>query len=171
MGLPPVRLAVNVSAHQFHKGELINELREALETTGYPADLLELEVTESALMQDEEDVVKMMQKLRQTGVRLAIDDFGTGYSCLAYLQRLPLDLLKVDRRFINNMVGSEDDRQISKAIIELAHTLRFDVLAEGVETEEQRDLLASMACDYYQGYLFSGPVPADVFEQLLKDQA
>lgn len=171
MGLPPVRLAVNVSAHQFHKGELANELQEALASTGYPADLLELEVTESALMQDEEDVVKMMQKLRQTGVRLAIDDFGTGYSCLAYLQRLPLDLLKVDRRFINNMVGSEDDRQISKAIIELAHTLRFDVLAEGVETEEQRELLASMACDYYQGYLFSRPVPADVFEQLLKDQA
>lgn len=170
-GLPPVRLAVNVSAHQFHKGNLLQELRTVLEETGYPAEYLELEVTESALMHDEDEVVAVMQQLRETGVRLAIDDFGTGYSCLAYLQRLPLDVLKVDMRFVKDMVANPDDRQISKAIIELAHTLRFEVLAEGVETQEQRDLLLSMACDYYQGYLFSRPVPADVFEQLLQTQS
>lgn len=116
-------------------------------------------------------MIRTMQQLRDTGVKLAIDDFGTGYSSLAYLQRLPLDLLKVDRRFINNMTSSADDRQIAKAIIDLGHTLRFDVLAEGVETTEQLALLQQMACDYYQGYLFSKPVPADTFHALLRQQS
>lgn len=169
-GLPPLRLAVNVSAHQFSKGDLERQVITILEQTQFPAHLLELEVTESVLMQNKTLVIRTMQQLRAAGVRLAIDDFGTGYSSLAYLQQLPLDLLKVDRRFIEKMTASEDDRQISKAIIGLGHTLRFDVLAEGVETAEQLALLKDMACDYYQGYYCSKPLPAEAFRQLLLQQ-
>lgn len=169
-GLPAISLAVNVSAHQFSRGELGQQVRTLLAETGFPAKFLELEVTESALMQDEDKVIETMQQLRATGVRLAIDDFGTGYSSLAYLQRLPLDLLKVDRRFICNMTTNPDNQQITKAIIELGHTLRFEVLAEGVETAEQLAMLQQMSCNYYQGYLFSKPVPAETFRQLLVQQ-
>ncbi|MDD4864086.1 MAG: EAL domain-containing protein [Alishewanella agri] len=169
-GLPPITLAVNVSVQQFGRGDLEQQVKMVLAESGFPARLLELEVTESALMLDEEKVVLTMQQLRETGVRLAIDDFGTGYSSLAYLQRLPLDILKVDRRFIANMTANSDDRQIAKAIIELGHTLRFEVLAEGVETAEQLALLQDMACDYYQGYYFSKPVPAEEFRRLLLQQ-
>ncbi|PRD38137.1 UNVERIFIED_CONTAM: putative signaling protein [Trichonephila clavipes] len=169
-GLPPITLAVNVSVQQFGRGDLEQQVKMVLAESGFPARLLELEVTESALMLDEEKVVLTMQQLRETGVRLAIDDFGTGYSSLAYLQRLPLDILKVDRRFIANMTANTDDRQIAKAIIELGHTLRFEVLAEGVETAEQLALLQEMACDYYQGYYFSKAVPAEEFRRLLLQQ-
>lgn len=169
-GLPPITLAVNVSVQQFGRGDLEQQVKMVLAESGFPARLLELEVTESALMLDEEKVVLTMQQLRETGVRLAIDDFGTGYSSLAYLQRLPLDILKVDRRFIANMTANTDDRQITKAIIELGHTLRFEVLAEGVETAEQLALLQDMACDYYQGYYFSKAVPAEEFRRLLLQQ-
>jgi len=170
LGLPPITLAVNVSVQQFGRGDLEQQVKMVLAESGFPARLLELEVTESALMLDEEKVVLTMQQLRETGVRLAIDDFGTGYSSLAYLQRLPLDILKVDRRFIANMTANTDDRQITKAIIELGHTLRFEVLAEGVETAEQLALLQDMACDYYQGYYFSKAVPAEEFRRLLLQQ-
>lgn len=167
-GLTPIRLAVNVSAYQFSKGDLELQVITALAQHQFPAHLLELEVTESALMQDEDSVIRTMQQLRATGIRLAIDDFGTGYSSLAYLQRLPLDVLKVDRRFISNINVSDEDRQISKAIIALAHTLKFDVLAEGVETSEQLAVLRDMACDYYQGYYYSKPLPVEEFSQLLQ---
>lgn len=167
-GLPPLRLAVNVSAYQFSKGDLEQQIITALAQSKFPAHLLELEVTESALMQDEEAVIRTMQQLRATGIRLAIDDFGTGYSSLAYLQRLPLDVLKVDRRFIDKITVNDEDRQISKAIIALAHTLKFDVLAEGVETAEQLAVLKGMACDYYQGYYYSKPLPVEEFSQLLQ---
>lgn len=169
-GLPPITLAVNVSVQQFGRGDLEQQVKMVLAESGFPARLLELEVTESALMLDEEKVVLTMQQLRETGVRLAIDDFGTGYSSLAYLQRLPLDILKVDRRFIANMTANTDDHQIAKAIVELGHTLRFEVLAEGVETAEQLALLQDMACDYYQGYYFSKAVPAEEFRRLLLQQ-
>lgn len=169
-GLAPISLAVNVSAHQFRRGDLEQQVKMMLQQTGFPAHLLELEVTESALMHDEDKVIATLQQLRATGVKLAIDDFGTGYSSLAYLQRLPLDLLKIDRRFINNISDSPDDQQITKAVIELAHILRFEVLAEGVETHEQLKTLQQMGCDYYQGYYFSKPVPAETFRQLLAQQ-
>ncbi|MCC5452403.1 EAL domain-containing protein [Rheinheimera sp. UJ51] len=170
-GLPQVRLAVNVSAHQFSKGDFEQQVISTLLATGFPAHLLELEVTETALMHNKDAAIRTMQQLRAAGIRLAIDDFGTGYSSLAYLQRLPLDILKVDRSFIDNITDNDDDRQISKAIIELAHTLHFDVLAEGVETAEQLALLKEMACDYYQGYYFSQAVPAEQFRQLLLNQS
>ncbi|GGW66721.1 putative bifunctional diguanylate cyclase/phosphodiesterase [Alishewanella tabrizica] len=169
-GLPALKLSVNVSAHQFSKGDLEQQVISILQSTAFPAHLLELEVTESALMHDKERVIRTMQQLRAAGIRLAIDDFGTGYSSLAYLQQLPLDLLKVDRSFIEKITSNDADKQISKAIIELAHTLRFDVLAEGVETAEQLALLKDMACDYYQGYYYSKPLPAEAFRQLLLQQ-
>ncbi|WP_333608269.1 putative bifunctional diguanylate cyclase/phosphodiesterase [Arsukibacterium sp.] len=171
MGLPALRLAVNVSPQQFAKGDLQQQVLDLLQKTGYPPASLELEVTENALMADEDRVVESMQALRELGIRLAVDDFGTGYSSLAYLKRLPLDLLKIDRRFIEDLAVTSDDRQITKAIIDLAHTLKFEVLAEGVETQSQLAVLKQMQCDYYQGYYFSRPLPEAEFTALLQQHA
>ena len=169
-GLPNINLAINVSAQQFNKGDLQQRITSILRETGFDPSFLELEVTENALMGDEDVVIKTMTALREQGIKLAIDDFGTGYSSLAYLKRLPLDVLKIDRRFIENLPSAEDDKSITKAIIDLAHNLRFKVLAEGVETVEQLDFLREQHCDYYQGYYFSKPVPAATFAELLKNQ-
>ncbi|KKO45194.1 diguanylate cyclase [Arsukibacterium ikkense] len=169
-GLSNINLAINVSAQQFNKGDLQHQTTRILQETGFNPACLELEVTENALMGDEEDVIKTMMELRAMGIKLAIDDFGTGYSSLAYLKRLPLDVLKIDRRFIENLPEAEDDQSIAKAIIDLAHNLRFKVLAEGVETAEQLAFLRQQSCDYYQGYFFSKPVPASEFAELLRKQ-
>ncbi|WP_213997639.1 bifunctional diguanylate cyclase/phosphodiesterase [Arsukibacterium sp.] len=169
-GLANINLAINVSAQQFNKGDLQQKITSILQETGFDPACLELEVTENALMGDEDVVIKTMLALRAQGVKLAIDDFGTGYSSLAYLKRLPLDVLKIDRRFIENLPEAEDDQSIAKAIIDLAHNLRFKVLAEGVETAEQLAFLRQQRCDYYQGYYFSRPVPAAEFAELLKKQ-
>uniref|UniRef100_A0A486XTS9 cyclic-guanylate-specific phosphodiesterase n=1 Tax=Rheinheimera sp. BAL341 TaxID=1708203 RepID=A0A486XTS9_9GAMM len=166
-GYKPFSLAVNVSAHQFGKEQLLDELQQILAETQMPAKYLELEVTESALMLDEDKVVNLMQQIKTLGVRLAIDDFGTGYSSLAYLKRLPLDVLKIDRRFIEHIPQANDDKQITSAIIALAHNMNFKVLAEGVETAEQLAFLQQQGCDYYQGYYFSKPLPAAEFATLL----
>jgi diguanylate cyclase (GGDEF)-like protein len=166
-GYKPLSLAVNVSAHQFGKEQLLDELQQILTETQMPAKYLELEVTESALMLDEDKVVIVMQQIKTLGVRLAIDDFGTGYSSLSYLKRLPLDVLKIDRRFIEHIPHANDDKQITSAIIALAHNMNFKVLAEGVETAEQLAFLQQQGCDYYQGYYFSKPLPAAEFVSLL----
>ena len=167
-GCAPFSLAVNVSAHQFGKDQLLDELRQVLHETGMPPHCLELEVTESALLLDETKVVALMQQIKALGVRLAIDDFGTGYSSLSYLKRLPLDVLKIDRRFIEHIPHANDDKQITSAIIALAHSMNFKVLAEGVETAEQLAFLQQQACDYYQGYYYSKPLPAAEFVAVLK---
>ncbi len=167
-GLAPFSLAVNVSAQQFARPQLLAELSQILADTGMPAHCLELEVTESALLLDESRVVALMQQIKALGVRLAIDDFGTGYSSLSYLKRLPLDILKIDRGFIEHIPQANDDKQIASAIIALAHNLNFKVLAEGVETAEQLTFLRQQGCDYYQGYYFSKPLPADDFASLLQ---
>jgi diguanylate cyclase (GGDEF)-like protein/PAS domain S-box-containing protein len=167
-GLAPFSLAVNVSAQQFARPQLLAELSQILADTGMPAHCLELEVTESALMLDESRVVALMQQIKALGVRLAIDDFGTGYSSLSYLKRLPLDILKIDRGFIEHIPQANDDKQIASAIIALAHNLNFKVLAEGVETAEQLAFLRQQGCDYYQGYYFSKPLPAADFAALLQ---
>jgi diguanylate cyclase (GGDEF)-like protein/PAS domain S-box-containing protein len=169
-GLANINLAINVSPQQFNKGDLQQKVTTILQETGFDPACLELEVTENALMGDEEDVIKTMTALRALGIKLAIDDFGTGYSSLAYLKRLPLDILKIDKRFIENLPAAEDDQSIAKAIIDLAHNLRFKVLAEGVETAEQLAFLQQQHCDYYQGYYFSKPVPAEQFAVLLQQQ-
>ncbi|WP_019677455.1 sensor domain-containing protein [Arsukibacterium perlucidum] len=169
-GLNNINLAINVSAQQFNKGDLQQQITSILQETGFNPACLELEVTENALMGDEDVVIKTMLALRGLGIKLAIDDFGTGYSSLAYLKRLPLDVLKIDKRFIENLPSAEDDQSIAKAIIDLAHNLRFKVLAEGVETAEQLAFLRQQRCDYYQGYYFSKPVPAAEFAELLCKQ-
>ena len=166
--MPPLLLAVNLSAQQFQQPGLIEQLRAVLADTGLPATSLELEITESALMQQGQDAVAMLMALKDLGVRLAIDDFGTGYSSLAYLKRFPLDKLKIDQSFVRDIPNDPGDMGITAAIIALARTLRLEALAEGVETAEQLTFLREQGCDTYQGYLFSRPVPAEEFALRLR---
>ena len=167
-GLPFLTLAVNLSPHQFMRGNISELVSKVLAETGFPTDRLELELTESALMDQEEEAVKMLHLLRAQDIRLAIDDFGTGYSSLSYLKRFPLDILKIDKSFVDDIPFHQDDMEIAATIISMGHILGFKVLAEGVETVEQLAFLQAKGCDLYQGYLTSPPVPAEEFEKLLK---
>ncbi len=162
-GHPPLVLAVNVAAAQLRDSNFALEVLAVLAETGFPARMLELELTESSLMSGHEDVIFQLQNLRKHDVRVAIDDFGTGYSSLAYLKRFPLDVLKIDRSFVEHIGHRKDDREIVTAIIQMGHTLGFRVVAEGVETDEQLAYLKEKGCDVYQGYLKSRPLPADAF--------
>jgi diguanylate cyclase (GGDEF)-like protein len=166
-GLPFLTLAVNLSPHQFLRSNIAELVSRVLAETGFPANHLELELTESALMQQEESAVKMLHLLRAQNIRLAIDDFGTGYSSLSYLKRFPLDILKIDKSFVDDIPFHQDDMEIAATIIAMGHTLGFKVLAEGVETAEQLAFLEAKGCDMYQGYLTSPPVPAEEFAALL----
>jgi len=169
-GLPSLTLAVNVSPHQFRRSNISALVAEVLSETGFPAELLELELTESGLMENEEKAVEVLTNLRAQGVRLAIDDFGTGYSSLAYLKRFPLDVLKIDKSFIDDIPSVQDDMEITATIVAMGHILGFKVLAEGVETLEQLAFLREKGCDTYQGYIKSKPLPAEDFARLLRDQ-
>ncbi len=168
-GLPPLTLAVNLSAHQLRHGDITATVTQALSETGFPAEWLELELTESALMQHEKEAVALLQGLRNLGLRLAMDDFGTGYSSLAHLRRFPLDVLKIDKSFVDDLPQQRDAMEIAATIIAIGHTLGLKVLAEGVETQEQLAFLQAQGCDQYQGYLTSPPVPAEAFIALLTD--
>ncbi|MEW5786993.1 MAG: EAL domain-containing protein [Pseudomonadota bacterium] len=159
-GLPPHPVAVNLSGHQIKRPDFVHDVAQVLARTGLPAALLELEITESVLMEQARDTLTTLRELKELGVTLAIDDFGTGYSSLAYLKRFPVDTLKIDRAFVNDADSNPDDAAIVKGIIALAHSLRLKVVAEGVETTSQRDFLARAGCDEIQGYLLSPPVPA-----------
>ncbi len=167
-GLPPLRLAVNLSPYQFLQGDISETVAKILRDTAFPAPCLELELTESSLMQRENEAILILNRLKALGVRLAIDDFGTGYSSLAYLKLFPLDVLKIDKRFIDDIPLHRDDMEIVTAIIAMAHSLRLKVLAEGVENKNQLAYLSAQGCDLYQGYLTRRPVPAKEFEQLLR---
>lgn len=160
-------LAVNVSAHQVRHQNIPLMVEAALKKSGYPADRLELELTESALMQREEETVAMLHALRAQGIRLAIDDFGTGYSSLSYLKRFPIDVLKIDKSFVDDIPYERDDMAIVTAIIAMGQALGFQVLAEGTERIEQIDFLREKGCTMYQGYFKSKPVRAEEFEKLL----
>ncbi len=166
-GLPPVTLAVNISANQFAYGDVVATVSGVLAETGFPAGRLELEITESVLMTREDEAADRLARLRSLGVRLAIDDFGTGYSSLAYLKRFPLDVLKIDKSFVDGLPGDPYDVGISRAVVAIGQSLGFRVLAEGVEKAEQLDFLRGLGCDMYQGYLASRPLPADEFATLL----
>jgi len=166
-GLPPLTLAVNLSAYQFLQGDIGDTVAQVLRDTGFPASQLELELTESALMQRETEAIQVLNRLRAIGVQLAIDDFGTGYSSLAYLKLFPLDILKIDKRFIDDVPIHRDDMEIVNAIIAMSHSLHLKVLAEGVENQNQLGYLKNQGCDLFQGYLTSQPVPAAEFEKLL----
>ena len=162
-----LRMAVNLSARQFRQDSLIDTVRGALTAAGLEPRYLELELTESAVMQDAEISVQIMRKLSEAGLRISVDDFGTGYSSLSYLRRLPLDKLKIDRSFIREIVTSRDDAEIVRAIVTLAHSLHLKVIAEGVETAEQLTFLRSLGCDQYQGFHCSPPLPPAEFIALL----
>ncbi len=169
-GLPPLTLAVNVSPQQFRRGDISALVATVLSETGFPAKYLELEMTESGLMENQDHVMALLNTLRSQGVRLAIDDFGTGFSSLAYLKHFPLDVLKIDKSFIDDIPHVQDDMEIAATIITMGHILGFKVLAEGVETPEQLAFLREKNCDSYQGYIKSPAVAAEAFVELLRDQ-
>jgi diguanylate cyclase (GGDEF)-like protein/PAS domain S-box-containing protein len=155
---PLYRMAVNISTIHIRRGNLVSDVEQILNDLDYPAEQLELEITESSFMDDVDNVAWMFHELRGMGVSIAIDDFGTGYSNLSYLKRIPADILKIDGGFIRNLTLSRSDRQIVKAIIAMSHSLGLKVIAESVEFEEQAELLLDYGCDIVQGYLFSEPV-------------
>ena len=167
-GLPPMRMAVNLSARQFADDSLVIDIAEALKKSGMPADLLELELTESMVMQHAERAGKVLGAIKQLGVRVAIDDFGVGYSSLANLKRFPIDTLKVDRSFIRDLPLDVEDKAITQAIIAMGKSLNLTVVAEGVETLEQETFLREHGCDETQGFYFSRPIASDEFAALLR---
>jgi diguanylate cyclase (GGDEF)-like protein/PAS domain S-box-containing protein len=167
-GIGPLQISVNVSGRQLAEGELEREVGEALAGAGISGDLLELELTESSLMANTERTIECLSALQGRGVQISIDDFGTGYSSLAYLRRLPVDKLKIDIAFVRNITTSADDAAIALAIIDMAHTLKLEVVAEGVETLEQLTYLRHHGCDHIQGYYFSRPLALPQLEELLR---
>jgi len=167
-GYSRLLIAVNISARQFQHPDFVNLVQRTLRDTGLPAEKLELEITESAVMQDAEKTIATLNALHALGVTLSIDDFGTGYSSLSYLKRFPLAKLKVDQSFVRNLTTSANDAAIARSVILLGHSLNLIVIAEGVETEAQLAWLRAQHCEEMQGYLFSRPVAATEFETLLR---
>ena len=161
-------LSVNVSAKQFRQADFAAQVQAGIQRYGINPLLLKLELTESMLLADINGTIATMKALKEIGVQFSLDDFGTGYSSLQYLKRLPLDQLKIDQAFVRDIVTDSNDRAIVRTIIAMAQSLNFSVIAEGVETEEQRELLLNRGCPYYQGYLFSKPLPVERFEAFLK---
>jgi EAL domain-containing protein (putative c-di-GMP-specific phosphodiesterase class I) len=166
-GMRPMTVSVNVSARQFRETDLVQRVAHSLAVSGLRAEYLELELTESLIMQDVEAAVATMKELQGLGVRLSIDDFGTGYSSLAVLKSFPVARLKIDKSFITHLATSENDRAVTAAVISLGQKLNLRVIAEGVETEEQIAFLRENNCDEMQGYHFSRPVAAAAIERLL----
>jgi len=164
-GLKPGVLSINVSGVEFRRGQIQDTVRSVLAATGLPPELLELEITEGAIMSQAENSIQVLHDLRAMGISLAIDDFGTGYSSLAYLKRLPLNKLKVDQSFVRGLPDDPEDCAIARAVIALGHSLQLKVIAEGVETEEQREFLRREGCDEMQGYLRGKPVPVEDFRR------
>jgi diguanylate cyclase (GGDEF)-like protein len=170
-GLPRMPVAVNLSACQFEEEQLVPQLAEILRSTGTDPGILELEITESMVMQDPEQAVKLMENLRAMGVRLTIDDFGTGYSSLGYLKRFPINSLKVDRGFVRDLPHSADDIAITRAVIAMAHSLQMNVIAEGVELKEQFDVLRDEGCDEFQGFLCRPPLVEEELVRFIRENA
>jgi diguanylate cyclase (GGDEF)-like protein len=157
----PLRMAVNLSPRQLMDGEVVADVAAALQESGFPVGLLTLEVTEGVLVQDVDAVVGQLEQLRQLGIAIAIDDFGTGFAGLSYLRRLPADIIKIDRSFVTDLASGGSSTTLIASIVELARTLGLGVIAEGVETEEQRRVLTELHCGSAQGYLFARPQPAE----------
>ncbi|HON58550.1 MAG TPA: EAL domain-containing protein [Smithella sp.] len=169
-GLPPVCVSINLSLKQLMDDHLIEDIRTALNESGLPPYLCELEITESMIMNNPSRFIEVLKKIKEIGVRLAIDDFGTGYSSLAQLKYFPIDTLKVDRSFIRNIPQDNENKAITEAIITMGKTLHLTVVAEGVETQEQATFLQEQICDQMQGFYFSRPVAPDKFADLLRKQ-
>ncbi len=166
-GLPPIRVSVNLSPVQFRNPKLHEIVVDALNSSGLDCDGLELEVTESMLMNDPKVTIATLRKLKEAGLKISIDDFGTGYSSLSYLKQFPIDSLKIDRSFVRDVTSNPDDAAIATAIILMGHSLKLNVVAEGVETESQLAFLRVLQCNEIQGFLFSPPVPAEKAAELL----
>jgi EAL domain-containing protein (putative c-di-GMP-specific phosphodiesterase class I) len=169
-GLPPLPVAVNVSATQFRAGNLPAIVRAALQDSGLAPEYLEIELTETVIMHDSEANQVQLAELAAMGVAVALDDFGTGYSSLGYLSRYTLDKLKIDQAFVRNITSEPRSAAIAQATVALAHGLNLVTVAEGVETHGQLNYLRGIGCDEIQGYLFSRPLPADEMEALLREQ-
>jgi len=169
-GLPPLHMAVNLSARQFADEDLVKDIAAALESTGLQPELLELELTESMVIQNTERAGRVLAEIKKMGVRLAIDDFGVGYSSLTHLKRFPIDTLKVDRSFIRDLPQNTEDKALTEAIIAMGKSLNLTVVAEGVETLEQQTFLHDHNCDEMQGFFFSKPIPGDEFAELLRQR-
>ena len=168
---PPLTMAVNISARQVHQPGLLDVVAEALRESQLPAETLVLEITESLMMQDAELAISRLNELKQLGIRLAIDDFGTGYSSLNYLRRFPVDILKIDKSFIDNVSRRGKEQELAQSIIELGQTLGLEIVAEGVEDAAQLGWLRARQCDLAQGFLFSEPVGADALSDFLRQEA
>lgn len=166
-GLPPMLLSVNISARQFKRRDLVQSVSRALSDTGLPVSHLELELTESLVMENAEEFIQTLNALKKLGISLSVDDFGTGYSSLSYLKRFPVDRLKIDQSFVRDISTDPDDAAIARAVIQLGHSLDLRVTAEGVETAEQLRFLRDHGCDEVQGYLFSRPLSAEKIAELL----
>lgn len=170
-GLAPIRVSVNLSVHQLRQGKLVSLVRQVLDETGLAPQYLELELTESQLLDSVEHIIATFQQLRDLGVKLAIDDFGTGYSSLSYLKRIPVDYVKIDQTFIRGLGQGREDLAITRAIIAMAHGLSLKVVAEGVEDQQQLDFLRAENCDEVQGYLISRPIEVEGLADLLRKNA
>ena len=168
-GLSGLSMAVNVSPRQFKHEAILAATREALEETGINPAQLELEITESLMLEHVENNTEILRRLHAMGVRLALDDFGTGFSSLGYLRRMPFHVLKIDRTFVSDIGVDADDTAIAVSVIGLAHNLGMSVIAEGVETEEQRKFLRKHKCDFEQGFLLSRPLPPNELAALLRN--
>ena len=168
-GMAPLRISVNLSPSQFRGSGLTETIRRALDDAGLQPRYLEVELTESAVMSDPEESIAILEQLSAMGVLVSVDDFGTGYSSMSYLRRFPIDKLKIDRVFINEIASRAEDASIVRAIVSLAHSLRLKVVAEGVETPAQLEFLKLVGCDEYQGYHFSRPLPAGEFARVVRE--
>lgn len=166
---PPLTISINISSKHFAQPSLVEQVRQVLEKTGLPPQSLKLEITETALIENPDFANVVLTQLKQLGVKLCIDDFGTGYSSLSYLHRFPLDILKIDRSFINSMHENEEKLKIVKVIITLAKTLDMPIVAEGIETEQQAEILRQLGCEYAQGFLFHRPVESRDAEIVLQE--
>ncbi|MBO7702819.1 MAG: EAL domain-containing protein, partial [Solobacterium sp.] len=167
-----ITLSINVSVKHMMKNDFLEEIRSVLRESGIPANQLEIEITESIMIDSVEKALRCIDEIRRMGVKLAIDDFGTGYSSLSYLNNFPSNLLKVDKSFVDQMNTSETSRKYVAAIISMGHVMNFDVIAEGVEENEQLETLRSIGCDYIQGYYWGRPMPPEkAAELVLKAQA
>ncbi|HEY2634673.1 MAG TPA: EAL domain-containing protein [Steroidobacteraceae bacterium] len=169
-GLPPLRVAVNLSPSQFRQGNIVEMIADALDLAGLEARFLEVELTESTVMSDPEESIAILEKLSTMGVLVSVDDFGTGYSSMSYLRRFPIDKLKIDRGFISEIMSRSEDASIVRAIISLAHSLKLKVVAEGVESTEQLEFLKTLGCDQYQGFHYSKALPVADFEALVRSR-
>src|SRR5437016_14349646 len=156
-------MAVNLSARQFADEDLVKDIADALQSTRLQPELLELELTESMVIQNAERAGRVLAEIKKMGARLAIDDFGVGYSSLTHLKRFPIDTLKVDRSFIRDLPQNAEDRALTEAIIAMGKSLNLTVVAEGVETQEQQIFLRDHACDEMQGFFVRNPIPGDAF--------